>query len=270
MIIAPEQAEMAVDMACRTALAQRGVSHLTVPIDVQEKKLEGNYSKHKVAGHTSDTYVNLGSTPDKQLIQKAADIINSGNHVVILVGQGALNAGGHVMLVSEKIKAPVVKALLGKAVIPDDHPNSLGGIGMLGTYPSVEAMNESDTLLMIGTSFPYIEYLPKPGQARGIQIDIKPERLGLRYPVEVGLGGDSNKILLALLPLLDEKDENSKQFLFLQSKQKLMKKWNDSLSAQSDLTDAHLSGSNKMIKSQSIASAVSSNLADESIVSVDS
>ncbi len=270
MIIAPEQAEMAVDMACRTALAQRGVSHLTVPIDVQEKKLEGNYSKHKVAGHTSDTYVNLGSTPDKQLIQKAADIINSGNHVVILVGQGALNAGGQVMLISEKIKAPVVKALLGKAVIPDDHPNSLGGIGMLGTYPSVEAMNESDTLLMIGTSFPYIEYLPKPGQARGIQIDIKPERLGLRYPVEVGLGGDSNKILLALLPLLNEKDENSNQFLFLQSKQKLMKKWNDSLSAQSDLKDAHLGSNNTMIKPQSIASAVSSNLDDEAIVSVDS
>ncbi|MBA3284598.1 MAG: pyruvate oxidase, partial [Nitrosopumilus sp.] len=270
MIIAPEQAEMAVDMACRTALAQRGVSHLTVPIDVQEKKLEGNYSKHKVAGHTSDTYVNLGSTPDKQLIQKAADIINSGNHVVILVGQGALNAGGQVMLISEKIKAPVVKALLGKAVIPDDHPNSLGGIGMLGTYPSVEAMNESDTLLMIGTSFPYIEYLPKPGQARGIQIDIKPERLGLRYPVEVGLGGDSNKILLALLPLLNEKDEDSNQFLFLQSKQKLMKKWNDSLSAQSDLKGVLLGSNNKMIKPQSIASAVSSNLDDEAIVSVDS
>ncbi len=270
MIIAPEQAEMAVDMACRTALAQRGVGHLTVPIDVQEKKLEGNYSKHKVAGHTSDAYVNLGSTPDKQLIQKAADIINSGNRVVILVGQGSLNAGAQVMLISEKIKAPVVKALLGKAVIPDDHPNSLGGIGMLGTYPSVEAMNESDTLLMIGTSFPYIEYLPKPGQARGIQIDIKPERLGLRYPVEVGLGGDSNKILLALLPLLNEKDENSNQSLFLQSKQKLMKNWNDSLSAQSDLNDPPLGSRNKMIKPQSVASAVSRNLDDDAIVSVDS
>src|SRR5215210_1637196 len=270
MIIAPEQAEMAVDMACRTALAQRGVSHLTVPIDVQEKKLEGNYSKHKVPGHTSDTYVNLGSTPDKQLLQKAADIINSGNRVVILVGQGSLNAGEQVILMSEKIKAPVIKALLGKAVIPDDHPNSLGGIGMLGTYPSVEAMNEADTLLMIGTSFPYIEYLPKPGQARGIQIDIKPERIGLRYPVEVGLGGDSNKILLALLPLLQEKDENSDQFLFLKSKQKSMKKWNDFLSAQSDVKENHTNNSNRMIKPQSIASAVSRSIDDDSIVSVDS
>lgn len=270
MIIAPEQAEMAVDMACRTALAQRGVSHLTIPIDIQEKKLQGNYSKHKVPGHTSDTFVNTGNMPDKLLLEKAADIINLGNRVVILVGQGALDAGQHVSLIAEKIKSPVIKALLGKAVIPDDHPNSLGGIGMLGTYPSVEAMNETDTLLMIGTSFPYIEYLPKPGQARGIQIDIKPERIGLRYPVEVGLGGDSNKILLALLPLLHEKSEDSIQSDFLKSKQQSMKNWNDFLSKQSNLNNAISTSTQMMIKPQSIASAVSSNLADESIVSVDS
>ena len=133
MIIAPEQAEMAVDIACRTALAQRGVSHLTIPIDIQEGKLEGNYSKYKVPGHTSDTIVSVGTTPDNLLLWKAADIINSGNRVVVLVSQGALNASESVMSIAEKIKAPVIKALLGKAVIPDDHPNSLGGIGMLGT-----------------------------------------------------------------------------------------------------------------------------------------
>jgi pyruvate dehydrogenase (quinone) len=270
MIIAPEQAEMAIDMACRTALAQRGVSHLTIPIDIQEKKLQGNYSKHKIPDHTSDTAVNVRMTPDKQLIEKAADIMNLGNRVVILVGQGALNAGQQVILISEKIKAPVIKALLGKAVIPDDHPNSLGGIGMLGTYPSVEAMNEADTLLMIGTSFPYIEYLPKPGQARGIQIDIKSENIGLRYPVEVGLGGDSNKILLELLPLLHEKSEGSLQFEFLKSKQQAMKKWNDFLLSQSDLNQNQSNNHQMMIKPQSIASAVSRYLDDESIVSVDS
>jgi pyruvate dehydrogenase (quinone)/pyruvate oxidase len=270
MIIAPEQAEMAVDMACRTALAQRGVSHLTVPIDIQEKKLQGNYSKHKVPGHTSDTAVNVGMTPDKHLLEKAARIINGGNRVVILVGQGALGAGQQVTLISEKIKAPVIKALLGKAVIPDGHPNSLGSIGMLGTYPSVEAMKEADTLLMIGTSFPYIEYLPKPGQARGIQIDIKPERIGLRYPVEVGLGGDSNKTLLELLPLLDEKSEGSSQFGFLKSKQQSMKKWNDFLATQSNLIENRGNNHQIMIKPQSIASAVSRELDDESIVSVDS
>ncbi len=271
MIIAPEQAEMAVDMACRAAIAQRGVSHLTIPIDIQEKKLQGNYSKHKVPGHTSDMAVNVGMTPEKQLLEKAANIINLGNRVVILVGQGALNAGLQVTLISEKIKAPVIKALLGKAVIPDDHPNSLGGIGMLGTYPSVEAMNEADTLLMIGTSFPYIEYLPMPGQARGIQIDIKSERIGLRYPVEVGLGGDSNKILLGLLPLLHEKNEESIQFEFLKSKRKSMKEWNDFLTSQSNLNENQSNNHQMMmIKPQSIASAVSRNLDDESIVSVDS
>ncbi len=272
MIIAPEQAEMAVDMACRAALAQRGVSHLTIPIDIQEKKLEGNYSKHKVPGHTSDTLVNTGNTPDKLLIEKAANIINLGNRVVILVGQGALNAGQEVISIAEKTKSPVIKALLGKAVIPDNHPNSLGGIGMLGTYPSVEAMNEADTLLMIGTSFPYIEYLPKPGQARGIQIDLKPERIGLRYPVEVGLGGDSNKILLALLPLLHEKSEGSIQSQFLLSKQNLMKKWNDFLSLQSllNINTSNNKQQTMIIRPQAIAAAVSRNLADDSIVSVDS
>jgi pyruvate dehydrogenase (quinone) len=268
MIIAPEQAEMAVDIACRTALSQRGVSHLTIPIDIQEKNLEGNYSKHKVPGHTSDTNVNVGTTPDNLLLGKAADIINSGNRVVILVGQGALNASESVMSIAEKIKAPVIKALLGKAVIPDGHPNSLGGIGMLGTYPSLQAMNESDTLLMIGTSFPYIEYLPKPGKVRGVQIDIKPERIGLRYPVEVGLVGDSAKTLLALLPLLREKNDASIQSKFLQSKQQAMKKWNDLLTEQSGLkTNA---GNSRMVKPQSIAAAVSNKLEDESIVSVDS
>lgn len=268
MIIAPEQAEMAVDIACRTALAQRGVSHLTIPIDIQERNLEGNYSKHKVPGHTSDTIVNIGTTPDNLLLLKAADIINSGNRVVVLVGQGALNASESVMSIAEKIKAPVIKALLGKAVIPDDHPSSLGGIGMLGTYPSLQAMNESDTLLMIGTSFPYVEYLPKPGKVRGIQIDIKPERIGLRYPVEVGLVGDSAKTLLALLPLLLEKNDESVQSQFLQSKQQAMKKWNDLLTEQSSLKTNERD--KKMVKPQSIAAAVSSKLEDESIVSVDS
>ncbi len=116
------------------------------------------------------------------------------------MGQGALGAGNEVLAVAEKLCAPVVKALLGKAAIPDDNQHSLGGLGLLGTEPSSDAMSDADTLLMVGTSFPYIEYLPKPGQARGIQIDIKPEKIGLRYPVEIGLVGDSRLALAALLP----------------------------------------------------------------------
>ena len=272
MITAPEQAEMVVDIACRSALAQRGVSHLTIPIDVQERKLEGKYSKHKVPGHTSDTFVTVGTLPEKRLLEQAVEIINSGNKVVILVGQGALNAGEEVRLVAEKIGAPVVKALLGKAVIPDDHPNSIGGIGLLGTEPSSDAMSEADTLLMVGTSFPYIDYLPTPGQARGIQIDIKPERIGLRYPVEVGLVGDSKNILSALLPLLlnqnvynntSNQQQQKQRQEFLRSKQQSMKKWIDLLDRQSSQTD-------KPIKPQVIASAVSDELEDNAIISVDS
>lgn len=277
IITAPEQAEMAVDIACRTALAQRGVSHLTIPIDVQEKKLQDKYSKHKVPGHTSDTFVAAGGAlPDRYLLERAVDIINSGNKIVILVGQGALNASQEVISVAERIGAPVVKALLGKAVIPDNHPYSIGGIGMLGTEPATDAMSDADTLLMIGTSFPYIEYLPKPGQARGIQIDIKAEKIGLRYPVEVGLVGDSKKVLSALLPLLlkgstnDSSDRNHQQYWeeqqeFLRSKQLSMKRWTDLLDEQSKQTDEK-----KPIKPQAIACAVSEQLKDNAIVSVDS
>ena len=257
MITVPEQAEMAVDIACRTALAQRGVSHLTIPIDVQEKKLNGKYSRHNIAYHTSDVYI-AETIPSHRLIEKAAEILNAGNRIVLLVGQGALESGEEVLAVAEKLGAPVVKALLGKAVIPDDNPYTTGGLGLLGTTPSSDAMNEADTLLMIGTSFPYIEYLPRPGQARGIQIDIKPEKIGLRYPVEIGLVGDSKLILSALLPLLDQKDNLG----FLKSKQHAMKNWNNLLKEQSTRND-------KPIKPQVIAREVSEELDDNAIVSVD-
>ena len=257
MITVPEQAEMAVDIACRTALAQRGVSHLTIPIDVQEKKLRGKYSRHNVAYHTSDVY-SAETIPSHSLIEKAASVLNAGSRIVILVGQGALESGDEVVAVAEKLDAPVVKALLGKAVIPDDNQYSLGGLGLLGTTPSSDAMSEADTLLMVGTSFPYVEYLPKPDQARGIQIDIKAEKIGLRYPVEIGLVGDSKLILSALLPLLHQKHDLG----FLKSKQVAMKKWNNLLKEQSTRND-------KPIKPQVIAKAVSDELDDNAIISVD-
>ena len=254
----PEQTEMAVDIACRNAMSQRGVSHLTIPIDVQEMKLKGRYSRHKVGGHTSDVSIPK-FTSDPKLIEKAANILNSGERVVVLVGQGALGAGDEVIAVAERLGAPVVKALLGKAVIPDIHPVSIGGLGLLGTDPASDAMSEADTLLMIGTSFPYIDYLPKPGQAKGIQIDIKAEKIGLRYPVEVGLVGDSRLTLAALLPLLWQK----RNLDFLRSKQQAMKNWIDLLKERSTRTD-------KPIKPQVIAAAVSAELKDDAIISVDS
>jgi pyruvate dehydrogenase (quinone) len=260
MIIQPEQTEMSVDMACRSALANRGVSHLTIPIDVQERRLKGQYSPHKVSGHTSDALVTT-AMPDSKLLKKTADILNSGSKVVMLVGQGALNAGDEVCALSNRLGAPVVKALLGKAVIPDDYPNSVGGLGMLGTDPASDAMNEADTLLMIGTSFPFIEFLPKPGQARGIQIDINPERIGLRYPVEIGLIGDSKLILSTLLPFLHQKHDTA----FLIGKQRAMREWRDLLK---DLMKNQRK--QKMIKPQAVAAAVSKELKDDAIISLDS
>jgi pyruvate dehydrogenase (quinone) len=259
MINRPEHAEMTVDIACRSALSLRGVSHLTIPIDVQEMKLKGRYSRHKVPGHTSDFYANI-TVPARGLLEDAANILNSGRKIVLLVGQGALSAGDEVIQVAEKLEAPVVKALLGKAVIPDDHPVCIGGLGLLGTEPATDAMNEADTLLMVGTSFPYIDYLPKPGQARGIQIDIKPNNIGLRYPVEIGLVGDSKLVLSELLPLLQQRSETERGFL--KSKQDAMVDWNKLLKEQSSRTD-------KPIKPQVIADAVSELLEDNAIISVD-
>lgn len=258
MINSPEHAEMAVDIACRSAISRRGVSHLTIPIDVQEKRLSGRYSRHKVAGHTSDAFASC-VMPDPAMVRRAAEILNVGERVVMLVGQGALHASDEVVAVSEKLGAPIVKALLGKAVVPDDHPNSLGGIGMLGTEPATDAMEQADTLLMVGTSFPYIDYLPKPGQAKGVQIDLMPEKIGLRYPVETGLAGDSKATLAMLLPLLKQKDNRD----FLQSRQQAMKGWMGLLRERSSRMD-------KPIKPQVIAAAVSEELQDDAIVSVDS
>ena len=257
MIKVPEHAEMAVDIACRTALARKGVSHITIPIDVQEKRLKGKYSRHKVASHTSDRY-SSGVVPAASLLLQASEILNSGKKVVLLVGQGALSAGDEVIAIAEKLRAPVVKALLGKAVIPDNNPSSLGCLGLLGTGPATDAMSEADTLLMIGTSFPYIEYLPKPGQARGVQIDIKAEKIGLRYPVEVGLVGDARLTLSSLLTLIVEKTDSE----FLKSKQDAMQDWIGLLNERSSRSD-------KPIKPQVIAAAVSEMLEDNAIVSVD-
>ncbi len=259
MITGAAHAETAMNIACRSALSLRSVSHLTIPIDIQEQKLKDQYTRHNVPGHTAHVlYSRARRLPEQQLIEKAAKILNAGNKIVLLVGQGALDAGDEVRQVAEKLAAPVVKALLGKAVIPDDDSYSIGGLGLLGTEPASDAMAEADTLLMVGTSFPYIDYLPKPGQAKGIQIDLFPDRIGLRYPVEVGLVGDSKLTLAALLPLLNKKNQD----IFLKSKQHAMEKWKKLMHAPDP--------SAKPIKPQVIAAAVSDELQDDAIVSADS
>ncbi|WP_447971926.1 thiamine pyrophosphate-dependent enzyme [Nitrospira sp. M1] len=209
------------DLACRTALGYRGVVHLTVPVDIQGMEVSKPDTQRNVLHHTSNVFAIEAGLPTNTDLESAAGILNVGEKVAILAGRGALGATDELEQVAERLGAPIVKALLGKASVPDDSPYTTGSIGLLGTKPSQEVLEQCDTLLIVGSSFPYIEFLPRPGQARGIQIELDPMRIGLRYPVEVGLVGDSRKILNALLPLLHQKEEQS----FLEHAQDGMKVW---------------------------------------------
>jgi pyruvate dehydrogenase (quinone) len=220
-VMGPTHVENVADLACRTALSYRGVAHITFPVDFQEAEAQRDRTKRNVPHHTSHVSARSARLPDESASRRAAEILNAGKKVAILAGQGALGAGNELEQVAEKLAAPIVKALLGKAVVPDHSPYTTGGIGLLGTAPSQEALEECDTLLIVGSSFPYIEYYPKPGQAKAVQIEHDPMRIGLRYPVEVGLVGDSRLTLQALLPLLQRKKDRS----FLERAQKRMSDW---------------------------------------------
>jgi pyruvate dehydrogenase (quinone) len=219
-IMGPSHVEQVTNLACRTALSYRGVAHMNFPVDMQEQE-DGEHSKRAVPGHTAAIYARRAGLPHSDDVQRAASLLNTGKKISILVGQGALHATDELEQVAEKLGAPIIKALLGKAAVPDDSPYTTGGIGLLGTRPSQDALETCDTLLMVGTSFPYIEFLPKPGQARAVQIDADPMRIGLRYPVEVGLAGDSQQTLQVLLPWLEHNADRS----FLQKAQAGMKEW---------------------------------------------
>jgi pyruvate dehydrogenase (quinone)/pyruvate oxidase len=219
-VMGKNHVENVVDLACRTALAYRGVAHITTPADIQEETADER-SKRNKPEHTSDLPVLNATAPDEAILRQAADVLNVGKRVAILAGQGALQATDELEQVAELLAAPIVKPLLGKAAVPDDSPYTTGGIGLLGTRPSQEALEQCDTLLMVGTSFPYIEYLPRPGQARAVQIDHDPMRIGLRYPVEVGLVGDSRRTVQALLPKLRRNEDRS----FLTKAQDGMRDW---------------------------------------------
>src|SRR2546423_6299683 len=200
-VMGPAHVENLVDLACRTALAYKGVAHITFPADIQEFKLSADKrSKRNVAEHSSDTYARSARLPNEQELERAAELLNAGKKITILAGRGALDATDELEQLAEILAAPIVKPLLGKACVPDDSPYTTGSVGLLGTKPSQEAIEQCDTLLMVGTSFPYIEFLPKPGQARCVQIDLDPARVGLRYPVEIGLVGDSARTLRTRLP----------------------------------------------------------------------
>jgi pyruvate dehydrogenase (quinone)/pyruvate oxidase len=259
-VMGPEHVSNVTNLACRMALSRRGVAHINFPIDFQSMPVKKGHPSERGKHHCDvQTYARRAALPSEDDVKHAADVLNDGKKVAILAGAGALDATDELIAASEKLGAPIIKALLGKASVPDDDPHTTGGIGLLGTAPSQEAMEECDTLLMVGTSFPYLEFLPKPGQARGVQIDLDPARIALRYPVEVGLAGDSKRSLQKLLPLLRSKEDRS----FLKKAQDSMRKWWQLMEERGTRED-------KPMKPQVVAWELGKLLQENAIVSCDS
>lgn len=255
---APSQVRHLVDRAVRTAIGERKVTALILPNDLQELAYEEPARAHGTL-HSGIGFSKPKVVPYDADLQRAADALNAGKKVAILVGAGALQAGEQVQAVAEKLGAGVAKALLGKAVLPDDLSWVTGCIGLLGTEPSFKLMEECDTLLMIGSGFPYAEFLPKEGQARGVQIDLAPDMLSLRYPMEVNLVGDAADTLAALLPLLEEKTQRSWQHKV----ESWRKDWDKKL-AKRALTSAD------PINPQRVVHELSPRLPDNAIITSDS
>jgi pyruvate dehydrogenase (quinone) len=205
----PAQIRHLVDRAHRIALDQRSVTCLIVPNDLGEEPAVTDPPQEHGTIHSSPGWSRPRIVPTRGELERAAEILNAGSKVAMLVGQGALQATEQVMQLAEKLGAGVAKALLGRTVIDDDLPYCTGSIGLLGTKPSWTLMNECDTFLMVGSSFPYSEFLPEPGSARGVQIDIDGRMLNIRYPMELGLVGDAKATIEELLPLLEQKSDRS-------------------------------------------------------------
>ena len=258
-VTGPEHAVIVSNRACRAALGDRGVAHLTISKDVQMMKLSAEKRSMRNPGaRTSSSWtVPLAAAPSDQ-IEAAADVLNSGERVAILAGQGALHARQEVTQLADALGAPVAKSLLGKAVLADDSPLTTGGIGDLGTAPSSWAMKNCDTVLILGSTMPWEEYYPRPGQARGIQVDLKADRIGLRYPVEVGLVADVKATLGALLPQIHRKSNRS----FLTEAQHRMADWNGMLERVETTSRLPL-------RPQMVVRTLSDLLANDAIISLD-
>jgi pyruvate dehydrogenase (quinone) len=230
MIYNPAQLPTVVDNAVRTAYARRGVAHLTVPNDIQVADAGADPWQHVAPARPPQTApVMLGAPaqPSEQDLLRVASLLADGDKIAILAGAGARHAREELLAVAETLAAPIVKTLPGKATVPDDSPYTTGGIGLLGTAPSEDLMGEVDTLLMVGTNFPYTKYLPEPGQARVAQIEADPVRAGARVPTEAPVTGDAKLALQALLPLLKKRSGTD----FLEKYQKAMGKWRKNMAA---------------------------------------
>jgi pyruvate dehydrogenase (quinone) len=260
MIMGAKHASTVVDLACRAALSDRCVAHLTVPADIQEQTWDDEKVSMKfVKGHTSESWRPPIRVPQQETLKAAAELLNAGKKVVILAGAGALHATDELERLADTLAAPIIKPLLGKACVPDDSPYTTGGIGLLGTRPSELAMEGCDTLLIVGSSFPYERWYPKPNQAKCVQIDFDPKRLGLRYTVDVGLAGDAKATLQALLPLLKPRGDRS----FLEQAQANMKGWRELMVNRETRDDSP-------VKPQVVARHVNDLLEPNAIVTTDS
>jgi pyruvate dehydrogenase (quinone)/pyruvate oxidase len=221
-VMGPAHVENVMHFAARAALANSGVAHVAIPIDIQVMPASAERRfKRNVKGHASASYQPLKRTPDPELIEQAAQLLNGCKKLAILAGAGARGAGRELEQVAERRAAPIVKALLGKDCVPDDGAYCIGGIGVVGTRAAVNAFKACDGFLIVGSCFPYIEFLPKPAQGPCVQIDHKPEHIGLRHPADIGLVGDAQATLRALLPKLSANGDNS----FLKTAQADMKEW---------------------------------------------
>lgn len=223
-LMGPGHVENVANLACRSALATRSVSHICIPIDYQVMEMdESDRFKRNVPGHTAgaEGFVQPRAIPSRAHLERAAELLRGKTKVAILAGAGARGAGKELEELAETLGAVVVKALLGKYCVPDDSPYVTGGTGVVGTRPSQEAFAQCDALIIVGSSFPYIEFLPAPGQCVCVQIDDKPERIGLRHPADVGLVGDAQLTLQELTPLLERNGDRS----FLEGMQSAIRDW---------------------------------------------
>ena len=258
-VMGPDHVVNVLDQAIRTALGQRTVTHVSFPKDYQDwTSSDDTRTPANIPDHSSATQLSYRVAPALSQLQQAAEVINAGKKVVVLAGRGCLNAREEVLQLADIVGGPIIKALLGKGVVADDSPYTTGGLGLLGTAPSQDAMEECDTLIMIGTRFPYLEYFPKPGQARTVQIDLDASHIGMRTPVEVGLLGDSKTVLQALLPLLERKTDRS----FLEKAQERAGHWNELMNERGTQTAMPM-------KPQVIPHTLSPLLADNAIVTCD-
>ncbi|MBY3335058.1 pyruvate oxidase [Rhizobium laguerreae] len=250
--------ENVASLACRSALSRRGVAHLSIANDVQEMDAKSR-SKRNRPKHVPNRYFRGRQIPEEIELDRAAQILNDARKVAILAGRGAVGAQAELREIADLLAAPVAKALLGKTALADDDPLTTGGIGILGTGPSQQIMEQCDAVLIVGSSFPYIEYYPRPEGARGVQIDSDPQRIGLRFPVDAGLVGDARETLRLLGPRLIKKTDRS----FLEQAQTAMSDWRRKM----EMMETDLSAP---LKPQAVVRAFGRRIAADGVLVADS